>query len=167
MRQAEIAVTHNQFDSLHRNKHTCYMQANNPMQAGRPENGGYTPGMARKLSRPRPKLGAHLMALRVGAGYSQEDLAQLIGVQQQTIAFWEQSDKPPRSDVLIPLAQALGVTVESILSYETAPLKRNGGPKGKLQKIFEETATLPRRQQEKIAEFVSAFVNQYRQEQER
>jgi hypothetical protein len=47
------------------------------------------------------------------------------------------------------------------------PLKGSGGPKGKLQKIFEETATLPRRQQEKIAEFVAAFVNQYKQEQAR
>jgi DNA-binding XRE family transcriptional regulator len=143
------------------------MQANNSIKASLPENGVYTPGMARKLSKPRPKLGAHLMALRVNAGLSQEDLAQLIGVQQQTIAFWEQSDKPPRSEVLIGLAQTLGVTVESILTEEAVPLKGSGGPKGKLQKIFEETATLPRRQQEKIAEFVAAFVNQYKQEQTR
>jgi hypothetical protein len=39
----------------------------------------------------------------------------------------------------------------------TTPLKGNDGPKGKLQKIFEKTAILPRRQQEKIAEFVSSF----------
>jgi hypothetical protein len=59
------------------------------------------------------------------------------------------------------------VTVESILTEEAVPLKGSGGPKGKLQKIFEETATLPRRQQEKIAEFVAASVNQYKQEQAR
>jgi transcriptional regulator with XRE-family HTH domain len=133
------------------------------METGLPENAGYTQAMGRKLSKPRPKLGAHLVALRVNAGLSQEELAQRVGVQQQTIAFWEQSDKPPRSDVLVGLAQALGVSVESILSEETVPRRSNGGPKGKIKKIFEETATLPRRQQEKIAEFVSAYVNQYRQ----
>ena len=133
------------------------------METGLPENAGYTPCMGRKLSKPRPKLGAHLVALRVHAGLSQEELAQRVGVQQQTIAFWEQSDKPPRSDVLVALAQALAVSVESILSEETIPRRSNGGPKGKIKKIFEETATLPRRQQEKIAEFVSAYVNQYRQ----
>jgi DNA-binding XRE family transcriptional regulator len=35
------------------------------------------------------------MVLRVNAGLSQGDLAQFIGVQQQTIAYWEQADKPP------------------------------------------------------------------------
>jgi len=45
----------------------------------------------------------------------------------------------------------------------TTPLKRNTGPKGKVHKIFEETAILPRRQQQKIAEFVAAYVNQCRQ----
>jgi hypothetical protein len=78
-------------------------------------------------------------------------------------SFREQGDKPPRSDVLIGLAQALEVSVESILTEKTVPLKKNGGPKGKLHKIFEEPAILSRRQQEKIAEFVSAYVNQYRQ----
>lgn len=82
---------------------------------------------------------------------------------QNLMSINKQSDKPPRSDVLVDLAQALGVSVESILSEETVPRRSNGGPKGKIKKIFEETATLPRRQQEKIAEFVSAYVNQYRQ----
>jgi hypothetical protein len=37
------------------------------------------------------------------------------------------------------------------------------GPDGKLRKIFEDASRLPRRQQEKIAEFVTAFINQYKQ----
>lgn len=139
------------------------MQAENPPETALAKIEGYTPCMGRKLSKPRPRLGAHLVALRVQAGLSQEDLAQRVGVPQQTIAFWEQSDKPPRSDVLVSLAHALGVSVESILSEEAVSRRSNGGPKGKLKRIFEETATLPRRQQEKIAEFVSAYVNQYRQ----
>ncbi len=139
------------------------MQAKSSPETGFQKIEGYTPSMGRKLSRPRPKLGAHLVALRVNAGLSQEDLAQRVGVPQQTIAFWEQSDKPPRSDALVALAQALGVSVETILSEEALPRRGNGGPKGKLKRIFEETATLPRRQQDKIAEFVSAYVNQYRQ----
>jgi len=119
-------------------------------------------GRGRKLTKSRPKLGAHLAALRIGAGLSQQELAQRVGVHQQTIAFWEQSDKPPRSEVLLELANALGVKIEALLN-ENAVVKRNGGPKGKVRKIFEETSSLPRRQQEKIAEFVSAFINQYKQ----
>jgi transcriptional regulator with XRE-family HTH domain len=140
------------------------MQENNSSITGLPENLLYNAGMGRKLTRPRPKLGAHLMALRVNAGLSQEDLAQRVGVPQQTIAFWEQSDKPPRSDVVPKLAEALGVTIQILFSENgVVAVKKKGGPDGKLRKIFEDASHLPRRQQEKIAEFVTAFINQYKQ----
>lgn len=105
------------------------------------------------------------MALRLNAGLSQEDLAQRIEVPQQTIAFWERSGKTPRSEVLPQLAEALGVTIETLLSENGVAdiAKKKGGPNGKLRKIFDDASHLPRRQQEKIAEFVSAFINQYNQ----
>ena len=140
------------------------MQAKSSSITGLPENLLYNAGMGRKLTRPRPKLGAHLMALRVNAGLSQEDLAQRVGVPQQTIAFWEQSDKPPRSDVVPKLAEALGVSIQILFSENgVVAIKKKGGPDGKLRKIFEDASRLPRRQQEKIAEFVTAFINQYKQ----
>jgi hypothetical protein len=37
-----------------------------------------------------------------------------------------------------------------------------GGPVGRGQKLFEDISSLPRRQQEKVFEFVEAFVDQYR-----
>jgi len=40
-----------------------------------------------------------------------------------------------------------------------------GGPAGKLRKVFEEVSALLRRQQDKVVEFVAAFVCQYRQGQ--
>jgi transcriptional regulator with XRE-family HTH domain len=140
------------------------MQDKNNQKTGPLENQGYNPCMGRKLTKPRPKLGAHLMTLRVNAGWSQEELAQRIGVPQQTIAFWEQSDKPPRAEVLPQLAEALDVSIAALLSENgVVAVRKKGGPNGKLKKIFEDASDLPRRQQEKIAEFVSAFVNQYKQ----
>jgi len=44
-------------------------------------------------------------------------------------------------------------------------IMKKGGPDGKLRKVFEEASGLPRRQQEKIMEFVPAFINQYKQSQ--
>jgi len=40
---------------------------------------------------------------------------------------------------------------------------RKTGPNGKVHKVFEEVSKLPRRQQEKIVEVVSALVSQYAQ----
>jgi transcriptional regulator with XRE-family HTH domain len=118
--------------------------------------------MGRKLSKPRPAQGAKLREMRTTAGLSQYELADLIGEPQSNIAVWELSVRPPRSDVLPKLASALGVTVEEILGARTS--RRNGeqrgGPVGKVRKLFTEVSRLPKRQQEKVVEFVSAFVKQ-------
>ena len=117
--------------------------------------------MARKLSRQRPRQGARLAALRRAAGLTQTELAQLVGETQQNIAYWEQSERPPRSDVLPKLAKVLGVKIEQLLEGDLPQLRR-AGPVGKVQKIFEEVSTLPRRQQERVVEMVSALVEQYK-----
>lgn len=118
--------------------------------------------MARNILKSRPKQGEHLFKLREEAGLSQREIAALIGEPQQNIAFWEQAEKPPRSDALPKLAKALGVKLEDILNIETEIPKKNG-PTGRLQVIFEEVSKLPRRQQHKIIEVVAAIVAQYRQ----
>jgi transcriptional regulator with XRE-family HTH domain len=137
------------------------MQATAAPEPGFSETRPYTPGMARKLERQRPRQGARLAALRRAAGLTQVELAQLVGEPQQNIAFWEQSEKPPRSDVLPKMAKVLGVRIEQILEGEL-PQTRRAGPVGKVQKLFEEVSTLPRRQQDRILETVSALVAQYK-----
>lgn len=128
------------------------------------EIGPYTSGMPRVLQKPRPKQGARLMQLRKAAGLSQGELARCIGERQSNIAFWEQSEKPPRSDVLPKLAKVLGVSVAKILALDDEPIAEERGlpAGGRVREAFEEVAQLPRRQQEKVVEFVTAFVEQYK-----
>ncbi|MCP4447801.1 MAG: helix-turn-helix transcriptional regulator [Myxococcales bacterium] len=92
---------------------------------------------------------------------SQAELGRLVGEKQQSIAFWEQSEKPPRSDVLPKMAKILGVSVEEILDAKNKTSGQRRRPVGKTQKLFEEVAKLPRRQEEKIVEVISAMVEQY------
>ena len=85
---------------------------------------------------------------------------------QSNIAFWEQSEKPPRSDVLSAMARAFGVRLEELLKVEAAKrtaAKKKNGPTGRVREVFDRVSKLPRRQQEKIVEFVSAFVTQNEQ----
>lgn len=117
--------------------------------------------MPRPLTRERPKYGRLLADLRKQAGLSQYELAGLVGVPQSNIAYWELSGKPPRSEIIPKLAKILGVTPETILHGEEVTKKRIG-PVGKTNRAFEEVAKLPRRQQEKIVEIVSALVSQYK-----
>ena len=127
----------------------------------------YTSRMGRPMSKPRPKQGARLAALRAAAGLSQVELAHALGLPQSTIAYWETSSKPPRSDVLPKLAAVLGVRVEEILGDVRGkpappPLSSAPGPAGQLQRTFEEVRKLPRSQQRKVVEVVAALLEQYR-----
>jgi len=105
------------------------------------------------------KTGSRLKTFREAAGLSQRELARQIDQDQSNVRYWEQSGNLPRSDVLIPMAQALGVTVEELLG-EARP-KRVVAPGGKLGQAFQEALHLPRRQQEKLAEFVKVFIAQH------
>ena len=107
--------------------------------------------------------GARLKKLREAAGLSQRELARQIGDRQSNVQFWEATGKLPRSDLLVPIAKALGVTVEDLLGQPTA---KQRPARGRLQQAFEDAANLPRRQRDQIAKVVNALVIQARHEVE-
>jgi transcriptional regulator with XRE-family HTH domain len=146
------------------------MQALSTRTTALPENQSYTPGiMPRKSTKTRPQQGIRLAELRKEAGLSQYELARYVGVPQANIAFWERSEKPPRSEVLPKMAEALGVGVEDLLIVDAGKAvsrkaaKSNGRPAGKVREVFDRVSKLPRRQQEHIVNWVSAYVSQYEQ----
>jgi hypothetical protein len=61
------------------------------------------------------------------------------------------------------VAAVLKVSVEHLFG-KTIAKPRGGGPVGKLHQVFEKASRLPRHQQNKVAEFVEAFVNQHANE---
>ena len=105
------------------------------------------------------KQPSHLRVLREQAGISLRELARQIGEQPTNISYWERTGHPPRADLLLPMARALGVTVEDILGEPKA--RRTTGPGGKAGRVFEKVSRLPRRQQQKIVEVVEALVAQH------
>ena len=123
------------------------------------EEVGYDADM-RTCKKNRPPLARHLTELRQASGLTQIQLAAKVGVHHSSIAFWELSGTPPRCEVLPKLADALGVSIDTLLGV-TAPKPKRQAAKGRLQRVFEGASKLPRRQQEKVAEFVEAFVVQH------
>lgn len=132
------------------------MQAPSGNQSELFPEAGYDATMRKK---DRPPLGLRLTELRQAAGLTQAQLAERIGVHPSNIGFWELSGTPPRGEVLPKLALALGVSVDEFLGV-TPPKPKKQAAKGRLQLVFESASKLPRRQQEKVAEFVEAFVKQ-------
>ena len=99
-----------------------------------------------------------LRALRLAAGISQRELARRIGEQNSNVAFWERTGKTPRADLLMPIAEALGCSVEQLLGQK---VNRKAPKGGRMRQLFEAASELPRRQQDKIASVLEPFVNQH------
>ena len=115
----------------------------------------------KRCSVQRQGVGARLTELRLQAGFSQQDLAGRIDVPLANIGFWERTSTPPSSKVLPKLAEALGVTVEEILTGKPKAVVRKGGPSGKMRQLFDAASRLPRSQQQKIAAVLEPFVREH------
>ena len=76
-------------------------------------------------------LGETLLHLRKRHHYTQEDVAEQIGVSRQTIAKWENNESIP--DVLSAgrLAELYDVSLDEMLSSETINMGFEIAPKGK------------------------------------
>ncbi len=57
-----------------------------------------------------------LFELRKKYNYSQEDLAEKIGVSRQAVSKWERAEASPDTENLILLARLYGVSIDELLS---------------------------------------------------
>lgn len=74
----------------------------------------------------------NLVQLRKMRNLTQEDLAGMIGVSRQSVAKWESGETSPDLEKSRLIAEALGVSLDDLVSYEP-PADMNLGvpPKGK------------------------------------
>lgn len=61
-----------------------------------------------------------LIRYRKQKGFSQEELAERIGVSRQAVSKWERAEASPDTDNLIALADVYGVTLDELLKREPA-----------------------------------------------
>lgn len=133
------------------------MQAVSPLADNDPYNAAMQTGRPAKSK--RSEFGARLHAAREAKGLSQAQVADKLGIAQQSYAAWERRDVALRADQLQQLADVLGVGADQLLGQAPKPA-RAAGPVGRLRQVFESASKLPRHQQAKVAEFVEAFVAQ-------
>ncbi len=87
------------------------------------------------------QLGQRIAALRQQRGLSQAAFAEQLGLKQQAWATYETATRRLPSSLLLPTAQALGVTLDELMAVE--PPKGKRGPVPKLQRQLEAVARLP------------------------
>jgi len=123
--------------------------------------GAYTCVMVKNKNAPKrepSEFGARIAEARRRAGLTQVELAGRLGVTQQVVAAWERRNVALRAEQIKVLAEALGTTADYLIGIEVA-WRGTKGPSGKVRQVFEQVSKLPRRQQQKVVEFVEAFVH--------
>ena len=122
--------------------------------------------MAGRLNtKEAPPFGQRMATLRQRKGLTQTQLAALMNTTQKMIDYYERRSPNPTLDVMQKIAGALEISVTELLGEEAVAMRkaRTNGPIGKVQKVFDRVSKLPRRQQEHIVNWVSAYVSQYEQ----
>lgn len=61
----------------------------------------------------------NLIMLRNTAGFSQEDVAEQVGISRQAYAKWEKGSSIPDIEKCAKLANLYGVSIDSLLNFDT------------------------------------------------
>jgi len=64
------------------------------------------------------KVGAYIAILRKAGKYTQQGLAEKLGVSHQAVSNWERGESMPDISLLPKLAAVLGTTTDNILSAD-------------------------------------------------
>ena len=102
-------------------------------------------------------LGARLLQARKAQGLNQTQLAEHLGVVQQTYGDYEMGIVRFPASALPILGKVLGLTPEELLGEDPKPrLKR--GPVSRLDKLFERIRQLPRTKQQSQMDMFEGFL---------
>jgi transcriptional regulator with XRE-family HTH domain len=104
------------------------------------------------------ELGARIASARKVQHRTQQQVADHIGIAQQTVAHYEAGRMRIPTFHLPPLAEILGLTVDELLGHGQKLSKP--GPTPKLQKQFERISQLPRAAQQMLINMLDGVLAQ-------
>jgi transcriptional regulator with XRE-family HTH domain len=131
-----------------------------------PKNQPYNFGIHFWFEDPRmPKIkhaaavnfGARLIELRKAAGFTQQELADEVGVSRRMIAYYEVQSEHPPTTLLPALAKALNVSTDVLLG--TIPIKRTAKPRNtRLERRLKEIEKLDAKTKRQVMQLLDTFI---------
>ncbi len=98
-----------------------------------------------------------MVSLRKAAGYTQQELANEIGVTRRTIAYYERETTNPPSAILPDLAKSLGITIDELFGLK-AVKKTNNVNKSRLQRRMQQIEKMKNKEKRQILQLIDAFI---------
>jgi transcriptional regulator with XRE-family HTH domain len=104
----------------------------------------------RPATKPAPKFGQRLAALRVERGLSQAALAQQLDTTRSAIVYYERAANNPSAEFIAKTAAYFGVGFDDLLG-SNGKHPRKPGPTPQIAQLTERLSRLPRSQQKLVA----------------
>ena len=104
------------------------------------------------------KLGARMAQLRKDQNITQVQMAEWLGVSQQTVNAYEVGRRRIQVSALPTVARLLGVSLEELIGEGDKPSKR--GPAPKIQQQLERITQLPKAKQKVVMEMLDGVLSQ-------
>jgi transcriptional regulator with XRE-family HTH domain len=114
--------------------------------------------MAAKEKTFYAQLGRRIAEARKAAGITQVELAQTLGIAQQTMAHYEGGVSRIGVEMLRTVAKTLSVSIEELIGDDPRPGKR--GPTPKLLQQIERIGQLPKPQQRFVMQMLDTVLAQ-------
>ena len=106
-------------------------------------------------------FGRKLYEVRSQKGFTQQQLAEKLGISVKTISFYERRVKSPTMDFIAKVSEALGVAQKVFLNESGTELiyKNNPQPIKSLRSKVPQLGLLPRKDQESLTAVIDSFLN--------
>lgn len=106
-------------------------------------------------------MGARITLLRKTQGITQAQLAEVLGVSQQTVQAYEVGRRRIQVSALPVVARALSVSLEELLGEGKPAARSKRGPTPKWDQQIEAIAKLPRARQRFVSEMLDTVLAQH------
>ena len=103
------------------------------------------------------EVGANIAVARKRKGLTQRELADLMGVKQQSVADWERNIQSIGSNVLKQLADLLEVSADELLGIEKN-ISSDDKLTGKAWQTFAAVQKFPRKNREEVLNVVKGYI---------
>lgn len=118
-----------------------------------------------KYSKMKEKLSDRIVLLRKQTGMTQIELADKIGVSKSQYIRYETKDVQPPANIMNKLADALGTSVDFLISGDKSEKAKAILKNSELIQRFKEVDSLPEDEQGVLIKIISAYVRDYRAKQ--
>lgn len=115
------------------------------------------PTMPKKTQTATASFGARLTELRKAAGFTQQDLANEVGVSRRMIAYYEVQSEHPPTHLLPAIAKALHLSTDELLGL--APVKRAPRVKdSRMQRRLQQLEKLEPTERRQLLQVIDAYI---------